>query len=183
MIILSYVLNVLGIALVILPSLIKGEKMTAVLVLLSSGNLLVALGYLAAGSGINGAASCFAGFLVTLINFCFTSRGRAIPIPLAAVYAVLLIGINVWVGGINIHTAIAIAACLVFIAGIFQPNGKGYRIFTILNILLWCTYDLTTKTYSALISHSIQLIFVIVGILANDVFKIKLFEKKGSEEQ
>ena len=181
MIILSYILNVLGIAFIILSSLVKGEKMTAILILLSSGNLLIALGYLSAGSGINGAASCFAGFFITLVNFCFTSKGKQVPKWLAVLYAIGLVALNLFVGGINIHTFIAIAACLVFIAGIFQSNGKGYRLFTILNILLWCTYDLTTKTYSALLSHSIQLAFALVGILAHDVLKIKLPKKKKNK--
>ena len=180
MTVLSYVFNVLGIALMILSSLVKGKRMEGILVLLCAGNLFLGVGYLLAGSGINGSVTSFIGCVLTLINYFFQRKNKPIPVWLNIVYGVVLITVNILVGGWNLFTLIVVLACIAFILGVFQKSGKGYRIFTLCNILFWCLYDLATKTYSALISHSVQFLFALIGILLNDILKFS-FSKDRSE--
>ena len=178
---LSYIFNIIGVALVILSSLVKGKRMEGILVLLCAGNLFVAVGYLCGGSGINGSASCFIGFAITLINYFFERSNKPVPSWLNIVYGAVLVAVNLLIGGVNIPSFVAIAACIVFILGIFQKSGKSYRIFTIFNIMLWCTYDLITTSFGALTGHSIQLAFALFGIFYNDILKKDLrdlFTKK-----
>lgn len=178
--ILAYVLSLAGLVSMILASLTKGEKMKRILLLVFLGNALVATSYLIDGAGLNGAAACYLGALMTIINYFFESKKMPIPKWLVAVYAVAFVAVNLWViGGVstlveNFGTraffppVIAIIACLIFILCIGQENGAKYRFWTIVNMLLWCTYDIVSMAYPGLLTHGIQLVFLAVGMIIHD---------------
>jgi len=166
--ILSYVLSILGLISLILTTLAKGEKMKSILFLLFCGNFLYATSYLVGGSGINGAASCYLGAVLSIINYFFESKNKPVPKWLIAIYAISFITLNIWVGGISPLVFIAIAATLVFIMCIGQKNGAKYRFWTIINLLLWCLYDVLSKSYGALTAHLIQVVFTILGMIIHD---------------
>ncbi len=168
---LSYVLSVVGLICMISASLIKGEKMKSILVLVCLGNALVATSYLIGGSGINGAASCYLGALQTLINYFFDKKGRALPAWLVALYAVAFVVCNLLVGGFTALCLLAIVASLTFIMSIGQKSGTKYRFWTIVNMLLWCLYDVLSRSFGALVSHIPLLIFTVVGMLIHDAKK------------
>lgn len=186
--ILAYVLSLLGLVSMILASLTKGEKMKRILLLVFLGNALVATSYLIDGAGINGAAACYLGALMTIINYFFDSKNKPIPKWLVAVYAVAFVVVNLWViGGVStlVDTfgtrafyppVISIIACLIFILCIGQENGAKYRFWTIVNMLLWCTYDVVTPAYPGLVTHGIQLLFLAVGMIMHD-------RKAGKQEE
>ena len=171
--VLSYILSVVGLVCMISASLIKGEKMKSILVLVCLGNALVATSYLIGGSGINGAASCYLGALQTLINYFFDKKGRALPVWLVVFYAVTFIACNLLVGGFTALCILAIIASLTFIMSIGQKSGARYRFWTIVNIGLWCLYDLLSRSYGAFLSHVPLLVFTIVGMLIHDAKKSK----------
>ncbi len=171
--ILSYVLSAIGLICMISASLIKGEKMKAILVLVCCGNALVATSYLIGGAGINGAASCYLGALQTLINYFFDKKGRALPIWLIVAYAVAFIVCNLLVGGFTALCLLAMVASLTFIMSIGQKSGARYRFWTIVNIGLWCLYDILSHSYGALITHIPLLLFTVIGMLIYDIRKAK----------
>ena len=170
--ILSFVLQVLSLVSMITASLLKGKNMKKILILVLAGNLLGALGYLAGGTGLNGAASCFLGTLMTFINYFFEAKNKELPKWLVAIYAVSFIGVNLVVAymgaSISYLTAIAILAALAFIMCIGQKNGAKYRFWTIVNMTLWCTYDGLSGTYSALANHIPLLLFTVAGMIIHD---------------
>ena len=161
--ILAYVLSALGLVSMICASLVKGEKMKTILFLVFCGNLFVATSYLVGGSGINGAAACYLGALMTLSNYFFESRKKDVPRYMIAIYALAIIVLNIWVS-----KGIDPLASLTFIFCIGQKNGAKYRIWTIINMVLWCIYDVLSFSFSALVTHVPQLIFAIVGIIIHD---------------
>lgn len=172
--ILAYVLSALGLISMICASLVKGEKMKTILFLVFCGNLFVATSYLVGGSGINGAAACYLGALMTLSNYFFESRKKDVPRYMIAIYAIAIIALNIWVSkGIDPLGALVIIASLTFIFCIGQKNGAKYRIWTVINMVLWCVYDVLSFSFSALVTHLPQLIFAIVGIIIHDRKKIK----------
>ena len=128
--ILSYVFNIAGVVCFIVASLLKGERMRTILFLVSLGNVLVAVGYLVGGSGFNCAASCLVAGAQTVVNYFFDAKGKQKPTWLIALYALMLIAVNLWVSGLHLLTLLAIVACMLFILSIFQPNGRGFRICT-----------------------------------------------------
>ncbi len=166
--ILSYVLSTLGLISMIAASLIKGKKMKTILCLVFLGNLLVALSYLAGGSGINGAASCFIGAAQTIINYFFESKGKPLPKWLVVIYVIAFIAVNIIVAGLNPLCILAIVASVSFVMCIGQKSGAKYRFWIIVNSLLWCSYDIFSKSFSALPTHVILLGFTVVGMIIHD---------------
>lgn len=169
MMVLSYALSLLGLLSMILASLTKGDKMKRILFLVFLGNALVATSYLAGGSGINGAAACYLGAVQTLINYYFDSKNIPLPKWLVALYALAFIVVNIWVaGGITALGLLVIVASLTFIMCIGQKNGAKYRFWTLVNMSLWCLYDILSGSFGVLITHVPQLIFAVVGMLVHD---------------
>lgn len=166
---LSYIVSLLGLSFMILASLIKGERMKTILFLVFCSNLLVGTSYLLKGSGINGAAALYLGAAQTLINYFFQSKGKSIPKWLIMCYAVAIVVINIWVAnGVTALGLLVIVASLTFIFCIGQTSGAGYRFWTIINLLLWCVYDVFAKAYSALLTHVILLLFTVLGMIIYD---------------
>lgn len=166
--ILSYILSLLGLASMIIASLIKGEKMKKILFFVFCGNVLVATSYLVGGSGFNGAASCYIGGIQAIINYFFDSKNKPLPKWLVAIYCIAFIACNLVVGGFKPLVILAIVASLTFVMCIGQTSGAKYRFWTIINIGLWCLYDVLSESYSALITHAVLLVFTIVGMIVHD---------------
>ena len=166
--IIAYVLNISGLVCLLVASLIKGEKMKKTLFLVLCGNLLTAIGYLCGGNAVNGSISCFLGTAQTAINYLFDSKNKPIPKWLVGLYALSFIGVNIWIGGVTFLSILTILACMTFIMGILQKSGTGYRIWTILNCVLWSAYDIFSRSYNGLIAHLTVLIFSVAGMIIND---------------
>lgn len=171
--ILSLILSVLGFLAVVTSSLIKGEKMKQILFLVFCANFLYATSYLIGGSGINGAASCYLGSFLAIINYFFESKNKAVPKWLIAVYAVSFAVLNLIVGGFNPLVYLAIVATLAFVLCINQKSGAKYRFWTMINLLLWCVYDLLSESYEVLIVHIVQVLFTVTGMIIHDRKKPK----------
>ncbi len=168
MMFLAYTLNILGLIALILASLLKGDQIKKTLFFVLCGNFLVATGYLCGGNGINGAVCAYIAFAQSAINYFFEVKKKPIPKWLMAVYALAFTAINLWTGGFNLPSVLAIVASLCFIMGILQKNGAGYRIWTVLNCVIWSVYDLILATYNGLIVHLAVLIFTVTGMMIND---------------
>lgn len=166
---LAYVLSILGLISMIVASLIKGKNMKKILFLVFCGNFLVATSYLIGGSGISGAVSCYIGAAQTIINYFFESKNKPLPVWLITVYAVAFIAVNLVVGGFNPLVILAIIASLTFIMCIGQKTGAKYRIWTFINMALWCLYDILSESFPVLLgTHVPQLIFTAVGMIIHD---------------
>lgn len=167
--IIAYVLSLMGLASMIAASLVKGERMKTILFLVFCGNMLVGTSYLLDGTGINGAAALYLGGIQTLINYFFDSKNQPLPKWLIAIYAVAIIVLNIWVaGGVTPLGVLVIVASLTFIFCIGQKSGAGYRFWTIVNMVLWCLYDVLAMAYSPLLTHVALLLFTVVGMIIHD---------------
>ena len=167
--ILSYWLSIVSLGLMILASLTDGKKMKKILLLLFSGNVLLATSYLLGGKGIVGAATSYLASLMTIINYFFESKNRLIPKWLTVTYLVSLISVNIIVsGGVTGLGLIVIAASVSFVMCIGQKKGKKYRLWVLANLMLWCMYDIFSGSYSVLITHLSQALFAVAGVLIRD---------------
>ncbi len=173
----------LGMAAIIASSLLKGRSMKLILILAFLSNAFVAVGYFLQGQGINGCASCLTGAVFSIINFVFDSKNKEVPRPLVAFYGLAFIGINIAVNFKNmvdftdgfklvplqvVLCVLAIAGCLAFVMCIGQKNGAKYRFWTVMNMLMWCTYDIVSGNFVVLITHLIQMGFAVVGMIIHD---------------
>lgn len=167
--ILSFVFSILGLLSMIFASMIKGERMKRVLFLVFCGNVFVAVSYILGGRGFNGAATCFVGSIQAIINYFFDSKKKPIPTPLVVIYALSFISVNIIVSkGLGILTLLAITASLAFVMCIVQKSSAKYRFWTIINVLLWCAYDILSKSYGALANHIPLFLFTVIGMCLHD---------------
>jgi len=165
-------LSILGLLAFITAAVIKGEQIKKNLFFVFTGSILIGASYLFTPEGINGAVSSFIGGAQAIINYFFNSRGKRIPIWLVSVYVLLFFGINLAV--LESATGIlAVLASLCFVGSISAKNGKGYRIWQIVNSSLWICYDILSHSFGPLLTHSVLFSFTVVGMLIND----RKFEK------
>jgi len=162
----SYILSLLGLVSMIVSSLIKGRNMKKILFFVFFGNALVATSYLVGGNN-SGAVSCFIGAAQAIINSFYDARGRDLPVWLIVVYAVAFIAANLLVFSAPIDV-LAIIASLTFIMCVGQKSGAKYRFWTIINMCLWCLYDILKGSYGPLITHVTLLLFTVAGMIIHD---------------
>ena len=170
---LSYSFSIAGLICMIVASLIKGENMKTILALVCFANIVVATGYLFGGSGINGAAALYLAAVQTFINFFFESKNKPLPKWLVLIYVIAIVTLNLAVGGFSALGLLVIVASLTFIMCIGQKSGARYRFWTIVNMVLWCSYDILSKSFGALTTHLPLLIFTVIGMVIYDIKKDK----------
>ena len=164
--ILSYILSLAGLGAMITASLIKGKNMKTILLFVFLGNIFVATSYLMTG-GINGAVSCYIGGAQTLINYFYDRNKKPLPKWLIAVYAVAFVVLNL-ITGFSWLCMLAIIASLTFILCIGQKVGSKYRFWTLVNMGLWCLYDVLSGSFGVLFTHGTQLVFALIGMVIHD---------------
>lgn len=171
---LSLILSILSIIFSVLASFTKGQKnIVKILILMSLCNLSAAMSYVVLGEGINASASCFLGTAVCIVNYFFNAKKLPVPLFLSVIYAVAFTALNLAVFDISqtktvIAGICAIIACLCFVMSVIQNSGSMFRIWTLFNTILWCTYDIIMQTWQPLLIHVTLLIFYIAGIIVND---------------
>lgn len=167
---LSYILSITSLVSIIISFLTKGEKMKHILFFLFLGNFLLGTSYVVGGDSINGAVSNYLGSIIAIINYFFLSKKKPIPKWLVAIYALTFITLNICISGkISVPVIFIILASLSYIAGIIQSSGIRFRFCSISNSLFNCLYDIVVFSYSALITHSVLLLFAILGLLFVDL--------------
>ena len=164
--ILSYILSLAGLASMIVASLIKGKNMKTILLFVFMGNMFVATSYLITDS-INGAVSCYIGAAQTIINYFFDKKKKPLPRWLIASYAVAFVMLNLMTG-FSWLCVLAIVASLTFILCIGQKVGSKYRFWTLVNMGLWCLYDILSGSFGVLFTHGTQLVFAVIGMIIHD---------------
>lgn len=169
---LSFCLSLLGLLSLIAASLIKGEKMKRILMLVFTGNVLVALSYLCVKDGANGAVSSFLGAAQAILNYFFESKNKPIPVWLIVIYALSFVLVNLAVLSSPVGI-LAILATLCFVGCVSSKSGTKYRIWSAMNSSLWILYDILSKSYAPLVTHTILVLFTIAGMLINDYKKKK----------
>lgn len=172
----TYILSAFGFVSMVAASLVKGKHMKLILFLSCVGNLLLGASYHVGGSGINGAVANYAGSIMCLVTYIFDSRQKKTPLWLLCIYMLIMVAINLAVGGIHLLSILVIAAGGAFTMGIVQPNGAKYRFWILVNLSLWCFYDILSASYAVLPVHIVQLGFTVAGMLIYDRKKLKMKE-------
>ncbi len=162
----SMALSLGGLVAMILASTVKTKSMGLILTFVFFGNFLVATSYLIDGNN-NGAACCYIGAAQALINFFFEKSKKPIPMWLVGIYAIVIVSVNVGVMS-EMLDLLAIIASLTFIMCIGQDNASKYRFWTIVNMVLWITYDIIKGSYAALFTHVSLFLFTVLGKLIHD---------------
>ncbi len=67
------------------------------------------------------------------------------------------------------YSSIALVASVVYVLSVIQKSGKFYRVWTIINLLLWAAYDIFAAAYGSLTSHTIMILFILSGIILDKI--------------
>lgn len=165
------ILSFLGLASFVTAAVIKGEEIKKNLFLVFSGSMFVGISYLFTSAGINGSVSSFIGGLQAIINYFFNRNNKKIPKWLILVYVLIFLALNLAVINSPIGL-LALFASLCFVGSISAKDGKGYRLWQIINSSLWISYDIFSCSYGPLVTHSVLFGFTVFGMLIND-YKVK----------
>ena len=167
------IMSSLGTVAFIVATVLKGEEIKKNLFFVITGSILIGTSYLFTPAGINGAVSSFIGCSQAVINYFYNIRNKKIPIWVIVLYAILFAGMNLAV--INSPVGLlALFASLCFVGMVSAKNGKGFRLWQLLNCSLWVTYDFLSHSYGPLSTHLILFGFTVFGIIINDLKKEKI---------
>ncbi len=150
-------------------SYIKDVK--KILILLATANIAIALSYLFKGN-YNGAVSCAIGAATAIVSGIYDMKGKDIPLFVSVLYGVVFTVANLCAWEDWLKTGIVIVASLMFAVSTVQKSGKMYRIWTTGNIVLWISYDIISKAGGPLVSHLINFVFMMSGMII-DVVRAK----------
>ena len=166
----SIILSVSGLIAFIVAALLKGDEIKKNLFFVFAGSVLTGTGYLFEAAGLNGAVSAYIGGAQAIINYFFNAKKKPIPVWLTLVYAGLFLFMNLAVLDSPVGI-LALLASLCFVGCVSAKSGKGYRVWQMLNSLLWISYDLLSHSYGPLVTHSVLFLFTLFGALINDYKK------------
>lgn len=116
----------------------------------------------------SGAIICLFAIIQLLINNYFEKKGKTIPKIIIAIYII----ISIILGAVtfkSIIDIIPIICSILFTLTILQEKEKNIRLITLLNVLLWISYGVICRAYTAAISDLITTISTLIGIYRFDI--------------
>ena len=155
------------------------KDMKWVLVSQVVSNLLTALN-LALLGGLSGAGICITATVQTVVIFMYKLKDKQLPtefsIVFAAVYTVCsLAAYN------SVFDIIALIAALTYAMSVIQAKSSAYRIYILINSLLWVAYDISIGAYTAIITYVILITSIVIAMIRIDFKKTnKLHTEEGT---
>lgn len=166
----SFILSITGLIILIAASLIKGEKMTGILMMLFVGDVLVATSYLFTEAGLSGGLASFVGAVQAIINYFFAAKEKPLPKWLIFIYALSFGAVSMMSYAAPVDI-LALLASLAFVAMVSAKNGTWYRIWLSINSIVWILYDILSQSYGPLATHTALCVFTLLGLVINDLKK------------
>lgn len=117
----------------------------------------------------------------TVISYIFGAHKKAFPVWLTCVFIVVFTVVSV----LTYKSVFDVLTCLAvwfFAIGIVQKRSCICRVCSLINSILWLVYDIFCAP-SAVLTHSVIIVFIVVGIIRLDREDWKqLFSKLGKKK-
>ena len=107
----------------------------------------------------------------SIVFYVFRRKEKdAAPMWLVFVFVAAFLGCSVatYQKPEDIFSAVAALTCALSIA---QKKPSGYRIFMLLNGIIWMIYDVSVSAYTMILSHIVTTLSAVVGIIRLDIKK------------
>lgn len=132
-------------------------------------NLMSGLSYVLVG-GFSGCIICLAAISQAVVYSVYRLKNKKSPMFLMWIFAVLyvLCSLPTFKGAVDI---ISIVAGLTAAFGLAQEKSSNYRVFMVLNGVLWSIYDVSVGAYTMILSHAVTAISATIGIIRLDLKK------------
>lgn len=128
-----------------------------------------ALSYILLG-GFSGCGIYLVALAQTVVYYWFRKQGKKAPLAMALIFIglYLLCSVTTYQGPNDLFSAAAALTCAF---SLIQEKPSIYRLFMLLNGLIWTVYDLNVGAYTMIVSHLATALSVGVGILRLDIKK------------
>lgn len=162
--IISQVLGIVVSASAIASMQLKNVKLILVFQLIC--NTLGAAGYILVG-GLSGCGIYLVALVQSVLYFVLRAKNVNTPSWLAVVFVIgfLLCSVFTFKDWRDVFSAIAAVTCALAIS---QEKPSLYRVFMLLNGIIWMTYDFSVGAYTMIISHAATAVSALVGMLRLD---------------
>lgn len=149
------------------------KDMKYILICQIAANLMVALSSAMLG-GLSGAWICAVAAVQTVVLYFLDKKGISQKAKnlLLWVFAAMYVGGTIFVYQ-GWGDLVSCAGALLYLLAIVQTKSSKYRRYICLNTLLWLVYDLTILAFGNMITHGVEFISAVVGILRLDIKKEK----------
>ncbi|MBE6884168.1 MAG: YgjV family protein [Ruminococcaceae bacterium] len=142
------------------------KKMKNVIIFSFLGNFLISVSYVIVG-GYSGALICFLACLQLIVNYCYTSKGKKVPLAAIIGHALSFTVVNIitlkaW------YDVVTLIAALVFVLSMSRSNAKYYRMLFVLNSTLWIIYDILAGAYGNLFTHVVLFLAAVISVLVRN---------------
>ena len=129
-------------------------------------NLLVALNYILLG-GLSGAGVCVLATAQTIWIYFLGRKEKKFPLPLNICFMIgyIIVSLLSFNGFPSILSAIA---ALLYAMSVTQEESKAYRVYMLLNSLVWIVYDVYTHAYTTILTHGFLVISIIIAMVRLD---------------
>lgn len=136
-----------------------------------AANLLVALNFALLG-GLSGAGVCILATVQTIWIYYYNRRKKGFPMPLNIGF---MVGYTV-VSALSFSgfpSVLSWIAAILYALSVTQPNAKKYRIYMLLNSLIWVVYDIDLHAWTQILTHGFLAVSVLTAMARLDYGKNK----------
>lgn len=145
------------------------SKMPSILACLIICNGVGALSYVAVG-GLSGCSIYIVALVQVVAYYILRKKLTHIPLWIGGCFvaAYIICSITTYVSPVDLISAAASLTCAF---ALIQEKPSYYRIFMLLNGLIWVIYDVSVGAYTMIISHIVTAASAGVGIIRLDLKK------------
>ena len=174
--ILAYAVGILTTAVAVLSMQFKSMRIVLLLQIVANG--LLGLQYAIRGAD-TGVWSLSLGIVQIILSYVLNVKSIRFPKWLVLLFITGYLIITVFTYK-SIFDVLPFIALCIFSVSIIQEKSRICRILSVLNSITFLVYDVSTQSYSAIITHGTILLFLIVGILRLDLAEWKRILKNKS---
>lgn len=148
---------------------LKNIKLILMCLLVCNG--VGAASYILLG-GLSGCGIYLVALAQTVVCFLFRIKDKKVPVWVAGMFLILYIicSVMTYHSPVDVISALAAITCAL---SLVQEKPSRYRIFMLLNGILWMIYDVNVSAYTMIISHIATTVSAGVGIIRLDLLKRK----------
>lgn len=165
--VIAYAVGLLTTAVAVLSMQFKSMRTVLLLQIVANGLLGVQYAIRGADSGV---WSLVLGIVQIIVSYAFNVKSIRFPRWLLLLFIGGYLVITVFTFK-NIFDVLPFVALCIFSVSIVQEKSRICRLLSVFNSITFLIYDVSTQSYSAIITHGTILVFLIVGILRLDLLE------------
>lgn len=129
-------------------------------------NLLVALNYALLG-GLSGAGVCILATAQTIWIYFYNKKKKEFPLPINICFMLSYAAVS-FLSFNGIPSILSCIAALLYAMSVTRSESGSYRIFMLLNSIVWIVYDIYTHAYTTILTHGFLVLSILIAMIRLD---------------